>query len=380
MAITLSLIPFMFGQPLADRDPAVAAPSVDLSPGPEYADDQRPFQGIPGIERAPGGRLWATWYAGGETEGPENYVLLVTSGDDGATWSAPALVVDPPGMVRAYDPCLWVDPLGRLWLFWAQSYGWWDGRAGVWAIRTDQPDAAEPQWSEPRRLCDGIMMNKPVALSSGEWALPAAIWSIQPRTGDGEHTHELGERAGSNMVVSLDEGGTWEYRGGSTVPGRACDEHHIIELRDDRLWMLVRTDYGIGESYSLDRGRRWSPGRPSWIPHIPAARFFIRRLTSGNLLLVKHRPPDGRTRSHLEAYLSEDDGRSWIGGLSIDERASVSYPDATQSGDGLIYLIYDYDRTGGREILMATFREADVLAGQTVSPGARLGVLVNKVG
>ena len=30
----------------------------------------------------------------------------ITWADDGQTWSAPRLVIDPPGLVRAYDPCL----------------------------------------------------------------------------------------------------------------------------------------------------------------------------------------------------------------------------------------------------------------------------------
>lgn len=62
------------------------------------------------------------WYSGGTNEGPENYVVLVTSSDDGETWSPIQLVIDPAGYVRACDPNLWVDPRGRLWLFYAQSY------------------------------------------------------------------------------------------------------------------------------------------------------------------------------------------------------------------------------------------------------------------
>ena len=33
-------------------------------------------------------------------------MVLVTSDDDGQTWSGPRLVIHPPGPVRAYDPCL----------------------------------------------------------------------------------------------------------------------------------------------------------------------------------------------------------------------------------------------------------------------------------
>ncbi|MBM4081504.1 MAG: exo-alpha-sialidase, partial [Planctomycetes bacterium] len=63
-------------------DPSLQPPPIHFAPGPEYADDKRRFQGIPGLEREPGGRLWATWYSGGDGEGPFNFVLLVTSADD----------------------------------------------------------------------------------------------------------------------------------------------------------------------------------------------------------------------------------------------------------------------------------------------------------
>ena len=103
------------------------------------------------------------------------------------------------------------------------------------------------------------------------------------------------------------------------------------------------------------------------------------RLASGNLLLVKHGPLDTRTsRSHLTAYLSKDDGKTWGGGLLLDERAGVSYPDGQQTPDGLIRIIYDYNRTADRNILMAAFREEDVSAGKPVSRDVRLRQLVSK--
>ena len=350
-------------------EPYLCPPQVLTPPGPEYADELRQFQGIPGIERAPSGRLWATWYGGGTTENRYNYVLLATSADDGDTWSEVKTVIDPDGEgpVRAYDPCLWHDPNGRLWWFWAQGYeGHTDDRAGVWAMVTDQSDAEDPTWSPPTRLCDGIMMNKPIALSSGEWLLPAARW----------------RQEGSDGVAGSTDGGTtWELVGQATVPTsdeRNCDEHMMVERLDHTIWMLVRTTYGIGESISTDGGRQWTPVTPSQLQH-PTTRFYIRRLNSGNLLLVKHGPLHTRTdRSQLTAYVSQDDGGTWHGSLMIDERVGVSYPDGVQAPDGTIYLIYDFERTGAKQILMARFTEDDVLQGQIQSPRGVLRRVVNE--
>jgi hypothetical protein len=364
------------------------APPVITAPGPEYGDATRKFQGIPGVERTRKGRLWATWYAGGEGEGPYNYVVLVTSGDDGRTWSGPKLVIDPKWLVRAYDPCLWIDPRGRLWLFWAQAVGHWDGRGGVWAIMTENPEEENPRWSAPRRIANGVMMNKPTVVR-GQWLLPIGGWKNRPpnleryKVDWSPHTiasltHDIGAEKGSNVFVSSDQGATFRFLGQAQVPETQFDEHMIVERRDRSLWMLVRTTYGIGQSFSRDGGRSWTPGE-KYMDHV-VTRFFIRRLKSGRLLLVKHNPPEGKARTHLTAYVSADEGKSWQGGLLLDEREQVSYPDGVQAGDGRIYVIYDRERTRAREILMAVFTEEDVRSGRVVSNRARLRVLVNKAG
>lgn len=339
-------------------------------PTPEQALTNRAFQGIPSLAIAPGGRLWATWYAGvTPDEDRNNYVVLATSGAGGGTWEE-VLAIDPdgPGPVRSFDPQLWVAPDGRLFCFWAQmeKETGRDTVLGVWAIETDAPAVARPVWSEPRRIGDGVMMCKPIVLSTGEWVLPISRW----------RTHD----DSAEMVVSTDAGRTWSRRGACNVPKkeRSFDEHMFIEREDGSLWLLVRTSSGIGESVSTDRGVTWPELAPSKLPH-PSARFFIHRLASGNLLLVKHGPLDSRSgRSHLTAYVSTDDGRTWGGGLLLDERKGVSYPDGQQAADGTVRIIYDFSRTDAREILMASFQEEDAAAGKPVSGTVSLRQVVAK--
>ena len=104
----------------------------------------------------------------------------------------------------------------------------------------------------------------------------------------------------------------------------------------------------IASILSTDRGVTWTSPRSSAIKHT-ASRFYVARLQSGNLLLVKHSGIDvdlaaiGRKhRRELTAFISQDDGHSWSKGLMIDERVGCTYPDAQQAADGTIYLVWDY--------------------------------------
>ena len=83
---------------------------------------------------------------------------------------------------------------------------------GVWFLATSEPESESPTWEKPTRITNGVMMCKPLVLSSGEWVLPASTW----RKTDGS----------AKMVVSPDQGSTWSIRGACNVPVdvRAFDE------------------------------------------------------------------------------------------------------------------------------------------------------------
>ena len=369
--------------PARIRDLALEPSFINTNPGPENSDEQRDYAMVIGMDRTPKGRLWSAWVAGGDSD--LGYFVLASSDDQGATWSKPRLVIDPPEAPtglrkRILVGNLWTDPTGKLWLFYDQSMGYYDGRAGVWAITCSNPDAENPTWSEPRRIWHGLTLNKPLVLKNGEWLLPISLWgrgNINPPELRDAHT-ELDDMRMAHLFVSKDQGQTWTRRGGVAVPETQFDEHMFVELNDGRLWMLVRTNYGIAETFSSDQGATWSEPVPSTIQN-PSARFHLRKLASGRILLVKNGPLNERTgRTLMTAYLTEDEGKTWKGGLIVDERNGVSYPDGFQAPDGSINIIHDRERAKEREILMARFTEEDILAGRLVSPGSKTKMLVSK--
>ena len=345
----------------------------------KFSAPYRLWQGIPGIAVTKKGRIFVTFYTGGTHEGIGNYSLLLKS-DDGVNFGEPIVAAYGEGH-RAFDPCLWIDPKGRLWFIWA-----WAPNHAVYASVCDDPDADELVFREPRVIGADVMMNKPTVLSTGEWLFPMAVWHRSICTGVFLSDKKDEDRR-AFAYRTTDAGKTFVRLGGADIPKRNCDEHMILERRDGSLAMYIRTSYGIGVSYSYDRGLTWTEGEDTGIGG-PNSRFFIARLKSGRVLLINHH--ETNTRNNLTALLSEDDGVTWKYKLLLDERF-VSYPDACEAEDGYIYITYDYERgcavktlaeayANAREVVYARITEEDIIRGAIVSEGSKLKQTVTRLG
>ena len=67
----------------------------------------------------------------------------------------------------------------------------------------------------------------------------------------------------------------------------------------------------------------------------------------------------------MTALLSDDEGKTWPHRLLLDDRSQVSYPDAVETDEGKLYIIYDRGRASDREILLAVTNETDIVAGKS---------------
>ena len=175
----------------------------------KYSLSKSLWIGIPSIEITKGGRSFITFYTGGTKEEIGNYVLLLKS-DDEKNFGEPIAVCHEEGH-RCFDPCLWIDPLGRLWLTWSRY-----PHDGVFAAICDDPDADEIKFGEEFFIAHNIMMNKPTVLSGGEWIFPVAVWNrgvcVLPIEDDIPD-----EERGSFAYVTYDFGRTFKKLGKADV-------------------------------------------------------------------------------------------------------------------------------------------------------------------
>lgn len=183
------------------------------------------------------------------------------------------------------------------------------------------------------------------------------------------------------VVTSDDDGATWQRQQLLDIGGRG---HHdgsieatLVELRDGRLWMLLRSAVGCFlETFSED-GANWTPMRQSRI-EASSAPGMLHRLSSGRLILAWNRVyPEGQTnyaradrlnsqrpaswhREELSVAFSEDDGQTWTEPevIARREKSWLSYPYIYEPEPGVIWVT---TMQGG---VRASFREADFVGGE----------------
>lgn len=329
---------------------------------PMHRPNRRSFQGIPSIACTSGGRIWAAWLSGGTKEPHiDNYAVIAYSDDDGKTWVDPALIIDHPDAkrVRINFITIWVDDCNKLWLCWGQAAGDWNLKENAYissfAACMENPDGDHFMIGRPVFMFPAWTHSKPVHTSNGEWLFAT--------------DHVFNPHAASIYTVKrLGETPVLRGTAHSRCPWKFCHAASIIERRDGSLWQLSRIEQGhfggIEESISRDGGRIWTTFEMQLPEPLtgPGSRFHLSRLQSGAMLLLNH--VDHRHRTSLAAYLSDDDGKTWTKPYLFDERMDVSYPDACQTKDGRILIIYDHNRTTDAEILFLSLTEEEIRQGQ----------------
>lgn len=254
--------------------------------------------------------------------------FYLSSKDKGLTWTK----INIPNNIPFADTR---SPLSGEYLRLISSPG-----MGTYAIRTN---GGLNGGRELVKVSDsmGIMLKPPVFIRNGKRVVVAGHYGLQ-----------RGLPRACFTFISDDDGRTWrrsslvttpDHQGGGFHDGirwnHGAAEPTVIELKDGRLWMIIRTSQDHHyQSFSDDGGETWSDATPS--PFYGTITMpTIGRLQDGRILFLWSNttplPEVNNTngvwddvftnRNVIHAAISSDDGKSWQGfrELYLDPRRNA---------------------------------------------------------
>ena len=287
----------------------------------------------------------------------------LVSRDEGKTWKSSPLFADPARYAVRPERALLCTRSGSVivafmndreianWRWDPKTSDSPDARLPTYALRS--PDGGKT-WETPQKLHD-------------DWT--GAIRDIiQTRSGTIVFTSMMmRHRPGRHAVLtyaSQDDGRTWRP---SNVIDLGGVGHHggvteatIEQLRDGRLWMLMRTNWKtFWEAFSDDEGASWHTARATTID-ASSAPGLIKRLASGRLVLIWNRYfPEGQHsfpltggdnqwsevpvsnhRLELSIKFSGDDGKTWTDPVVIarSKKDWIAYPYLFEARPGELWI------------------------------------------
>lgn len=242
-----------------------------------------------------------------------------------------------------------------------------DAARGIWDWSEEQKDSTSTIPTCTARWLDGGRTWQDVQTLYTDWN--GAIRNmIQTKSGRVVFTtmkmlHNPG-RHGVLTCASDDDGRTWwesnliDFGGNGHHDGAI--ESTIVELKDGRLLMYLRTNWGqFWRAESLDEGLSWRPLGPAGV-EASAAPALLFRLQSGRIMLLWNRAypeaggevelwggdrewsatPVSNFRDELSIAFSDDECESWSAPVVIARKADtwLAYPYAIEVEPGVLWI------------------------------------------
>jgi hypothetical protein len=310
------------------------------------------------------------------------------SKDNGRTWGeSETLVKLPTGPGSFVPPMVLVDNTGELHLVFMRDLeqvkqpppiepGILTGqllgqRIDIWYTRSTN---ARKEWKTPHAIWQGYTgaLNSIIQMNNGRLLLPFSArtsrnWTRPP---DGSAAFSDAGEYDSLVIFSDDGGNTWRASNLLRVPSQGGESYGgvepvLLQLKDDRVWMLIRTQRGrFWQSFSED-GATWSAAEPSIITSSDSPAGLA-RLDDKRIVLFwndcQRYPYAFGGRQVLHAAISNDEGKTWRGyrEAARDPKRNeprpkngdfgTAYPYPTVVNEGNV--IYRTGQGEGRQLLM----------------------------
>jgi len=288
-----------------------------------------------GVAVTGNGRVWTGTIAMAE-DGSRSVIL--SHSDDFVKWTTDTLSIED-----CIESVLWNAPDGILHMFCSTT----DGNIKTRLCRNHYAD--EPEWTHGTEIGRGPWKcTSPPVVSFGAWVLPVSF------------------QKGVFTLTSKDNGCTWSRnRTFLRVPDKVSGDNNPVITNDGQTLSIYMRSTGTTQCYrsqSSDNGLTW--GAPEAFMPNPDKDICFGRLPDGRLLMVKCSRLDHNVHvasQKIIAYLSDDNGQTWYGGLVINADRKASGPRTTIDKDGNIYVFYTYDAEGNPQtrICRTTAREIE---------------------
>lgn len=306
------------------------------------------------IVESKAGTLLCAWFGGTAEKNPD-VGIWVSRLEDGK-WSQPVEVANGVQNEKlrypTWNPVLFQPSQGPLALYFKVGPSpstWW----GEVMISDDDGRT----WHDRHRLPNqgiGPVKNKPIELADGTLLCPSSDesngWTVHlEATRDGGKTWtKIGPLNDGKKIRAIQP--TLLQLGGNKLSGD--------KPSGEKLGMLARdgkSDGKIWQAWSDDAGQSWTQLEPSSLPN-PNSGIDAVTLKDGRHLLVYNHTirsgPSPRGREQLGVALS-DDARNWQAALTLEQsRGEYSYPAVIQTRDGLVHVVYTWNRKRVRHVVI----------------------------
>ena len=198
-------------------------------------------------------------------------------------------------------------------------------------------------WSAPTKLPDGILgpiKNQPIQLADGTILSPS---STESNT-EGWKIH---------LEISTDLGKNWTKTGAlNDTTEFGAIQPVILNYGDGKLQLLSRTKNDVvSQNWSEDGGNTWSKMTGTSLPNPNSGIDGISLKDGRQLLVYNPTQKNWGNRVPLSVALSTD-GKNWKRVLDLEplrestdmEEEEYSYPTVIQGSDGMVHLVYTWNR------------------------------------
>ena len=303
--------------PVTGRAATLPAP-LDFDPTPEHP---RSSEGSYVTLRS--GRILFDFsqFSEGQHDHSPSAIAEIFSDDQGRTWSKPKVVVPTAPFQNVMSVSLLRLASGKIARFYAAKKNKWLDCHILLSLSSDEGAT----WSAPKLIMDApgyfvLNNDRVIQTKSGRLIVPLGF---HRSAGAADDRSSWDSRAIAIWYYSDDEGATWKESSNwwaiPVVSTSGLQEPGVVELADGSIYSWFRTDQGSQyESLSKDNGVTWSAPRPTELKS-PVSPASIKRVPGTETLIVVFNDHSGKVPAPTKAdqrapqaiAFSTDEAKTW---------------------------------------------------------------------